>query len=78
MKKVVKKILIIISLIVLILGSAYIIRRNNYIYLTQFGATTSRQMMGYAIKTKNSEIVLIDSNNDNEGPGENQLFNFLV
>jgi mRNA degradation ribonuclease J1/J2 len=61
MKKVNKKIFIgIIVLIVLIIGILYVNRINNYIYLTQFGATTSRQMMGYAIKTKNNKIVIID------------------
>lgn len=75
MKKIVKKILIIVSVIVLILGSAYIIRRNNYIYLTQFGATTSRQMMGYAIKTKNNEIVLIDGGTQGDAQ---QLEDYII
>ena len=60
MKKNIKKILILLSTIVLIIGMLYVIRINNYIYITQFGATTSRQMMAYGIKTKNNKIVLID------------------
>lgn len=61
MKKTNKKVFIsIILLIVIIVWTAYIARINNYIYLTQFGATTSRQMMGYAIKTINGKIIIID------------------
>ena len=60
MKKNIKKILILLSTIVLIIGILYVIRINNYIYITQFGATTSRQMMAYGIKTRNNKIVLID------------------
>lgn len=50
-------ILIIFSLVGIVL---YIVRRFNYINLTQFSSTTSRQMMGYAIKTVNNKMILID------------------
>lgn len=55
------KIVAILVLIILVIGTGlYIKRRNNYIYITQFSPTTSRQMMGYAIKTLNGKIVVID------------------
>lgn len=55
------KIIAILVLIILVIGTGlYIKRRNNYIYITQFSPTTSRQMMGYAIKTLNGKIVVID------------------
>jgi len=55
------KIISILVLIILVIGTGlYIKRRNNYIYITQFSPTTSRQMMGYAIKTLNGKIVVID------------------
>jgi len=64
MKKNTKKAVIIVAailaVILVITGILYVARINNYIHLTQFGATTSRQMMAYGIKTKNNEIVLID------------------
>lgn len=64
MNKKTKKVISIVSVIslisVLTIGLLYVARRNNYIYLTQFGAASSRQMMGYGIKTRNGEIVLID------------------
>lgn len=44
----------------MICGVFYIRRINNYIYLTQFVPTTSRQMMGYGIKTKNGKIIIVD------------------
>ena len=54
------KIVAILVLIILVIGTGlYIKRRNNYIYITQFSPTTSRQMMGYAIKTLNGKIVVI-------------------
>lgn len=60
MKKNIKKVLSLLTTIVVIICVLYVIRINNYIDLTQFGATTSRQMMAYGIKTKNNQIVLID------------------
>ena len=57
MKKYLKKVLIILAVIVSIIGILYVARINNYIHLTQFGATTSRQMMAYGIRTKNDKIV---------------------
>ena len=55
------KIVAILVLIIFVIGTGlYIKRRNNYIYITQFSPTTSRQMMGYAIKTLNGKIVVID------------------
>ena len=45
------KIIAILVLIILVIGTGlYIKRRNNYIYITQFSPTTSRQMMGYEKK----------------------------
>lgn len=52
--------LITIILILLIAGLLYAKRINNYIILTQFAPSTSRQMMGYAIKTINKKIIIID------------------
>lgn len=75
MKKNVKKALILSSIIVLILGILYVIRINNYIYLTQFGATTSRQMMAYGIKTLNEKIVLIDGGTKDDA---SQLEEYII
>lgn len=59
--KIVKSITIIILIVILLItGLFYINRRNNYIILTQFAPTTSRQMMGYGIKTINGKIIIID------------------
>lgn len=58
--KIIKSITIILIVILLITGLFYIKRRNNYIILTQFAPTTSRQMMGYGIKTINGKIIIID------------------
>lgn len=54
-----RKIAIPIIIIVVALYIIHLAKINNYIYITQFGPTTSRQMMGYGIKTKN-EIIVID------------------
>ena len=58
--KIVKIVAILVLIIFVICTGLYIKRRNNYIYITQFSPTTSRQMMGYAIKTLNGKIVVID------------------
>lgn len=54
------KIISVICIIFMVCVIAYIRRINNYIYLTQFAPTTSRQMMGYGIKTYHNKIVVID------------------
>lgn len=58
--KIVKITAILILIILTICTCLYIKRRNNYINITQFSPTTQRQMMGYAIKTINGKIVVID------------------
>lgn len=58
--KIIKLITIILIVILLITGLFYAKRINNYIILTQFAPSTSRQMMGYAIKTRNGKIIIID------------------
>lgn len=58
--KSIKIIMVIIVAIMIVLCGFYVKRINKYIYLTQFGPTTSRQMMGYAIKTINNKIIVID------------------
>lgn len=56
-----KKMVIIFAIVVTIIFMLkYVYRINNYIYLTQFGNTTSSQMMGYAIETRNGKIILVD------------------
>lgn len=75
MKKVLKRSACVLLVIIVIVGALYVMRINNYIYLTQFGDTTSRQMMGYAIKTKNNEIIIIDGGT--KGDSE-QLKNYIV
>lgn len=52
---------IILFLIITISEIVYI--QTTKIELTQFGPTTSRQMMGYAIKTANGKLVIIDGGN---------------
>lgn len=58
--KIAKITAILILIILTICTCLYIKRRNNYIKITQFSPTTQRQMMGYAIKTINGKIVVID------------------
>lgn len=60
MKKSKKYLIIILIIITIIFSLLYIKRVNNYIYITQFAPTTSRQMMGYGIKTVNGKIIVID------------------
>lgn len=59
------KLIIVIFLIILFCISLYtiIIIKNKYdngVELTQFAPQTFSQMMGYAIKTKNNKIIMID------------------
>ena len=75
MKKILKKVLILLAVIVAITVMLYIARINNYIHLTQFGATTSRQMMAYGIRTKNDKIVLIDGGTQEDAP---QLEKYII
>lgn len=79
MKKNIKKAVIIfaaiLAVIVAIAGILYVARINNYIHLTQFGATTSRQMMAYGIRTKNDKIVLIDGGTQEDAP---QLEEYII
>lgn len=59
-KKVIKVSIICILVVCLILGILYVKRINNYIILTEFSPCSARQMMGYAIKTINGKIIIID------------------
>lgn len=60
-KKIIIKVLAALIIILLITCSIlYIHRRNNYIILTEFPPCSARQMMGYAIKTINGKIIVID------------------
>lgn len=67
-EKINKYIVIILILLILTFGIYYINRRNNYIILTQFPNTSSRQMMGYAIKTKDGKIIIIDGGTKEDAP----------
>ena len=58
--KIVKILIIAILIICLVFGILYVKRRNNYIILTEFSPCSARQMMGYAIKTINGKIIIID------------------
>lgn len=73
--KILRIITTLILIVVIISTLLYIKRRNNYIYITQFSPTTSRQMMGYAIKTKNGKIVIIDGGTQEDA---NQLENYII
>lgn len=55
-----KNLIIIIVVLILICSFLYIYGRSNYIEITQFSPTTSRQMMGYGILTKNNKNIIID------------------
>lgn len=67
-KKINKYVVIILILLILTFGIYYINRINNYIILTQFPNTSSRQMMGYAIKTKGGKIIIIDGGTKEDAP----------
>lgn len=73
--KILRIITTLILIVVIISTLLYIKRINNYIYITQFSPTTSRQMMGYAIKTKNGKIVIIDGGTQEDA---NQLENYII
>lgn len=73
--KIVKVTTVLILIILLIFSLFYIRRRNNYIYITQFSPTTSRQMMGYAIKTINGKIIIIDGGTQEDA---GQLENYII
>lgn len=66
--KISKYIIVILILIVFIFCIYYINRRKNYIILTQFPNSSSRQMMGYAIKTKSGKIIIIDGGTKEDAP----------
>lgn len=59
-----KKIIVIISCIILIIIVSILlmsyIRYNNRLELTQLGNMTTRQMMGYFLKTKDNKNIIID------------------
>lgn len=57
-----KKSIIIIALFLLILIgiSVFICNKSKIVILTQLSPTTSRQMMGYLLKTKNGKLIVID------------------
>lgn len=73
--KIIKVFISIILLMSLILGILYLRRRNNYIYLTQFSPSSSRQMMGYGIKTINGKIIIIDGGTKEDAP---QLEKYII
>lgn len=57
-----KKSIIIIALFLLILigVNIFICNKSKTVILTQLSPTTSRQMMGYLLKTKNEKLIVID------------------
>lgn len=59
-KRVIKIFMVLCIVAILIVSILYVMRRENYINLTQFSSTTARQMMGYAIKTRDNKIIIID------------------
>ena len=59
-KEILKIFLIIVFILIIIGIISYVKAKTNYIYLTQFSPSTARQMMGYAIKTINDKIIIID------------------
>lgn len=73
-KKTVKISLIIIFILATIFTFYYVIRINNYMDITQFEPSTSRQMMGYAIKTINNKIIIIDGGTQEDSE---QLLNYI-
>ena len=78
MKKRVKtiKTLVALAIIVFLLCSIFYLKRiNNYIILTQFSPCSTRQMMGYAIKTINGKIIIIDGGTTDDAE---QLEKYIV
>lgn len=66
--KIIKILIIVFLTVMLIFGVYYIKRINNYIYLTQFTPSSTRQMMGYGIKTINGKIIVIDGGTKEDAP----------
>lgn len=64
MKDIKKNLLLTVLLIITLISFVVIIFMNiteeKYNYLTQLGNKSSRQMMGYVIKTKNGKLIVID------------------
>lgn len=73
--KIVKILIIAILIICLVFGILYVKRRNNYIILTEFSPCSARQMMGYAIKTINGKIIIIDGGTTDDAE---QLEKYIV
>ncbi len=71
-----KKTLTVIILIIISFFAVIYIRTNdNHIYITQFEPTTTRQMMGYGIKTKSGKIVLIDGGTEGDA---NEVEQYII
>ncbi len=66
--KIIKILIIVFLTVMLIFGVYYIKRINNYIYLTQFTPSSTRQMMGYGIKSINGKIIVIDGGTKEDAP----------
>lgn len=66
--KIIRGLVIVFLVVLLICGGLYLKRINNYIYLTQFSPSLSRQMMGYGIKTINGKIIVIDGGTKEDAP----------
>lgn len=70
------KTLVALAIIVFLLCSIFYLKRiNNYIILTQFSPCSTRQMMGYAIKTINGKIIIIDGGTTDDAE---QLEKYIV
>ncbi len=70
------KTLLALAIIVFLLCSIFYLKRiNNYIILTQFSPCSTRQMMGYAIKTVNEKIIIIDGGTQEDAP---QLEKYII
>lgn len=74
-KKIVKISIITILIICIVFSIFYIKRRNKYIILTEFSPCSARQMMGYAIKTINGKIIIIDGGTTDDA---GQLEKYIV
>lgn len=67
--------IITILIICAVFSIFYIKRRNNYIVLTEFSPCSARQMMGYAIKTINGKLIIIDGGTTDDAE---QLEKYIV
>ena len=74
-KKFIRISIITILIICIVFSIFYIKRRNNYIILTEFSPCSARQMMGYAIKTINGKIIIIDGGTTDDAE---QLEKYIV